>query len=68
MTGSVARQPIRPTSAAAAGGASRLPTEPPAEATPTAVPRRRTNQRTTVALQGTQTALMPTAATMPRLR
>jgi hypothetical protein len=67
ISGSVERQPIRPTSAVAIGGTTRLPTEPPLDPIPTARPRRRTNQRTTVALQGTQAALMPMAETTPRV-
>ena len=44
-----------------------LPKLPPVAERLTARPRRRTNQRTTVALQGTKTALMPMAAITPRL-
>jgi hypothetical protein len=68
IAGIVARQPTTAMSPAATGGTTRLPVAPPDDATPTAVPRRRTNQRTTVALHGTHVALMPTAATTPSVR
>ena len=52
------------TSTAASVGTIRLPKLPPLEAIATAVPRRRVNQRDTVALHGTQTTLMPSAMTI----
>ena len=64
----VQRQPQAATSAAAIAGTSRLPRLPPLDAIATAVPRRRVNQRETVALHGTQATLMPSAATTPKVR
>ena len=47
------------------GGRQKAPKLPPAEARPVASPRRLTNQRATVALQGTFAVDMPMAATTP---
>ena len=43
----------------------KLPRLAPVEAIATAVPRRRVNQRATVALHGTHATLIPSAATRP---
>ncbi len=59
------RQPAEPTNSCASGGTTIAPALPPLAAIPTASPRRRTNQRTTVALQGMKAVLMPTPATNP---
>jgi len=45
-----------------------LPTEPPAVTNAVAIPRRRTNQRTAVALIGTQEQLIPIGATTTSAR
>ncbi len=58
------RHPYADTRTAAIGGTKMLARLPPAVAIAVANPRRTTNQRTTVALHGTQEQLIPRGATM----
>ena len=60
-----ARQPQASIITAARGGTRMLARLPPAVVSASARPRRWTNHRTTVALQGTHDALIPIGATIP---